>query len=100
MTASVGPSFPTVADLAAPTLADVEAARERIRPYLGPTPLRAYPTLGRLLGADVWVKHENLLPTGAFKVRGGVNLVSRLGPDERSRGVVAAATGDRKSVVE
>ena len=38
-----------------------------------------------LVGAEVWVKHENLQQTGAFKVRGGINLVSRLGADERDR---------------
>ncbi|TMC39866.1 MAG: pyridoxal-phosphate dependent enzyme, partial [Chloroflexi bacterium] len=53
-----------------------------------------YPALDRLTGAEVHVKHENHNPTGAFKVRGGVNLVSRLGEDERSRGVIAASTGN------
>lgn len=75
-------------------LEDVLAARDRIRPYLEPTPLRQYPALSRLVGADVWVKHENFQPTGAFKVRGGVNLVSQLSPDERRRGVIAASTGN------
>lgn len=44
--------------------------------------------------AEVWVKHENLLPTGAFKVRGGVNLVSQLDVETRARGVIAASTGN------
>ncbi|HXF83719.1 MAG TPA: threonine/serine dehydratase [bacterium] len=77
-----------------PTLADVHAARGRIRPYLRPTPLYAYPALDRLVGAEIWVKHENHLPVGAFKVRGGVNLLSQLPPDERRRGVIAASTGN------
>jgi threonine dehydratase len=42
----------------------------------------------------VWVKHENHQPVGAFKVRGGVNLVSQLDPSERERGVIAASTGN------
>jgi len=42
----------------------------------------------------VWVKHENLLPTGAFKVRGGINLVAQLSDDERRRGVITASTGN------
>jgi threonine dehydratase len=46
------------------------------------------------VGAEVWVKHENLLPTGAFKVRGGVNLMSQLDPGTRARGVIAASTGN------
>jgi threonine dehydratase len=77
-----------------PTLADVLAARQRIAPYLRPTPLYAYAALSDLVGAEIWVKHENHLPVGAFKVRGGVNLVSQLGEEERRRGVIAASTGN------
>jgi threonine dehydratase len=77
-----------------PDLADVLAARQRIAPYLRPTPLYRYPALDALTGAQVWVKHENHQPVGAFKVRGGVNLVSQLTADERSRGVIAASTGN------
>jgi threonine dehydratase len=75
-------------------LADVLAARQRIAPYLQPTPLYRYPTLDALTGAQVWVKHENHQPVGAFKVRGGVNLVSQLSAGERARGVAAASTGN------
>ena len=70
------------------------AARQRIAPYLRPTPLYRYPALDALAGAQVWVKHENHQPVGAFKVRGGVNLVSQLTEDERRRGVIAASTGN------
>ena len=77
-----------------PTLADVEDARRRIAPHLPPTPLYEHGALSELVGADVFVKHENHLPTGAFKVRGGVNLVSQLSDDERRRGVVTASTGN------
>jgi threonine dehydratase len=84
----------TPPDLQEPTFAGVHRARERIRPHLAPTPLRRYPALDRLVGAEVWVKHENHLPTGAFKVRGGVNLVSQLTEDERRRGLIAASTGN------
>jgi threonine dehydratase len=80
--------------VAGPTFADVLEARARIAPYLDPTPLREYPALGRLLDATVLVKHENHLPTGAFKVRGGINLVSQLTADERDRGVIASSTGN------
>src|SRR4051794_29042830 len=78
----------------APTMDDVLAARERLADRLLPTPLHPYPMLGELVGADVWVKHENHLPTGAFKVRGGINLVSQLGDDERERGLITASTGN------
>ncbi len=80
--------------LPVPDLADVLTARRRIAPYLRPTPLYRYPALDALTGAQVWVKHENHQPVGAFKVRGGVNLVSRLTADERRRGVIAASTGN------
>ena len=78
----------------APTLADVLAARNRIAPYLRPTPLFRYPALDTLLGAEVHVKHENHQPVGAFKVRGGVNLLAQLSAGERERGVVTASTGN------
>jgi threonine dehydratase len=77
-----------------PTLADVLEARNRIEAHLRPTPLYSYPSLDDLLGVEVFVKHENHQPVGAFKVRGGVNLVSRLTPEERKRGVIAASTGN------
>lgn len=85
---------PSPGSLDAPTLTDVLEARRRISPYLPRTPLRHYPNLSRLVGTDVWVKHESFLPTGAFKVRGGINLVSQLSPAERERGVIAASTGN------
>ncbi|HEY3612303.1 MAG TPA: threonine/serine dehydratase, partial [Gaiellales bacterium] len=81
-------------DLPIPTLTDVLDARRRIAPYLRPTPLYAYPGLSELVGTDVWVKHENHQPVGAFKVRGGVNLISQLTAEERGRGVMAASTGN------
>jgi len=77
-----------------PDLADVLAARQRIASYLQPTPLHHYPALDAMAGAQVWVKHENHQPVGAFKVRGGVNLVSQLSAEERRRGVIAASTGN------
>src|ERR1700722_11491154 len=77
-----------------PDLADVLAARARIAPYLSPTALYRYPALDALTGARLRVKHENHLPVGAFKVRGGVNLISQLGTAERSRGVASASTGN------
>jgi threonine dehydratase len=77
-----------------PTLADVLEARRRIAPHLPRTPLYRYPDLDELVGAEVFVKHENHQPVGAFKVRGGVNLVSQLSAEERKRGVIAASTGN------
>ncbi len=80
--------------LSVPDLADVLAARQRIAPYLRPTPLYRYPALDTLTGARLWVKHENHQPVGAFKVRGGVHLVSQLSAAERRQGVTSASTGN------
>src|SRR5262245_51708022 len=77
-----------------PTLADVYAARERISDTIRPTPLMRHALLEQETGLDLWVKHENHNPTSAFKVRGGLNLVRSLSPDERRRGVVTASTGN------
>jgi threonine dehydratase len=78
------------------TLADIEGARDRIAKYLSPTPFREYPQLGELVGDDVqiFVKHENHQPTGSFKIRNGLSLMTALTDDERRRGVVAASTGN------
>jgi threonine dehydratase len=78
-----------------PTLRGAIAARDRITPHgVADTPLYKWPGLARSIGTDVWVKHENHQPIAAFKVRGGVNLVSQLGPEERSAGVITASTGN------
>lgn len=69
-------------------------ARKRIALYLKPTPLHYYPLLSDLVGAKVYVKHENYQPIGAFKVRGGINLISSLSAEERARGVATASTGN------
>ena len=75
---------------------DVLAARARIAPHLSPTPLRSYAPLDAAVGRGirVFVKHENHLPTNAFKVRNAVSLVTALSDDERRRGVVAATRGN------
>ena len=77
-----------------PVFRDVLAARQRIAPYLRPTPLFTYPALNDLIGTQVYVKHENHQPVGAFKVRGGVNLVAQMTAAERSRGLISASTGN------
>lgn len=82
------------ANAAGPVFRDVLAARQRIRPYLKPTPLNRYALLDDLIGTAVWVKHENCQPVGAFKVRGGINLLSSLSAEERARGVITASTGN------
>jgi threonine dehydratase len=76
-----------------PTLNDVLAARPRVYALVRPTPLLQHPLLAAETGLDIWVKHENHNPTGAFKIRGGLNLVAGLTEEER-RGVIAATTGN------
>ena len=75
------------------TPAAAEAAKAVVYRTLRPTALLAHPVLNQRLGLEVRVKHENHNPTGAFKVRGGLNLVANLRGDER-RGVVTATTGN------
>jgi threonine dehydratase len=77
-------------------LADVEAARDRIAPYLSTTPFRSYAPLDDVVGhaIRVFVKHENHHPTNAFKVRNGLSALTMLTPDERARGVIAATRGN------
>jgi threonine dehydratase len=75
------------------TLADVHAARSIVYRALRPTPLLVHPLLNAKTGLDISIKHENHNPTGAFKVRGGLNLIANLDAGER-RGVITATTGN------
>lgn len=77
-----------------PKLQDILQAQKRIRPYLARTPLHSYPAINELVGTTLFIKHENYQPVGAFKVRGGINLISQLSAEERERGVIAASTGN------
>lgn len=73
---------------------DVTAAREFISPYLTKTPLVRLSKISDELGCDYYAKLENLQPVGAFKVRGGVNLVGTSTEEERANGIVSASTGN------
>jgi len=77
-----------------PTLYDIIAARKIVYRYLRPTPLHHYPTLGALTGAEIYIKHENHQPTGAFKVRGGLVMAAGLTPEQRLGGLFTASTGN------
>ncbi len=76
------------------TMRDILCARGVLRRYLAPTPLYRHPLLSSRLGFDAYVKHENHLPIGAFKVRGGLNLFANLGERELKHGVIAATRGN------
>src|SRR5260370_7517471 len=81
-----------------PSLNDVYSARERVYRVVKPTPLMRHPLLNAETGLDIRVKHENHNPTGAFKVRGGANLIATLSPAER-RGVLTPTTGTHRQPI-
>ncbi len=76
------------------TLDDIQAAARRIAGHVERTPCRYSRTLSRITGAEVWVKFENLQFTASYKERGALNRLSRLAPEERARGVIAASAGN------
>lgn len=77
-----------------PTLTDVLAARRHVYRYLKPTALHHYPTLSELIGANIYIKHENHQPIGAFKVRGGLVFAAHLSEAEKKAGLFTASTGN------
>lgn len=77
-----------------PTYEDVLAAEPVVHRYLQPTPLYEWPSLSAKLGCRYYLKHENHTPTTAFKVRGGIYLVSRLSGEEKQRGIIGCTTGN------
>src|SRR5262249_59874786 len=88
------PAGGTLSRMQPPTYADVVAAAPVVHRHVRPTPLYEWPALSRLLGCRYYLKHENHTPTTAFKVRGGVYLVSRLPEEQKRRGVIGCTTGN------
>ena len=76
------------------TLRDVYQAKKTIAPYFARTPSHYSAGLSELLEAEVYLKHDEYLPLGAFKGRGGINFVANLSQEERDRGVITASTGN------
>jgi threonine dehydratase len=76
------------------SLPDLERAADLVHTHLPPTPQIAWPLLRRRTGAEAWVKHENHLPTGAFKVRGGVVFAERQARLGNRRGLISATRGN------
>ena len=72
----------------------IEAARERIKPFVFESPLVYTETLSGLTGNSVFLKFENLQMTGSFKERGALNRLLTLTDEERARGVIAASAGN------
>ena len=75
------------------SVSEVLRARSIVAPFLKPTQLIRYESLSRLIGADIYVKHENHNPTGSFKIRGGINLLHHL-HECRVHGVITFSTGN------
>ena len=77
-----------------PTLRDVYKAKRTIAPHLPRTPLQFSPGLSDILDANVYLKHDEHLPLGSFKARGGINLLAHMSEEERSRGLITVSTGN------
>jgi threonine dehydratase len=82
-----------------PTIEDIRAAAERIKGAVIRTPMLVSRTLSEIVGAEVWLKFENLQFTAAYKERGALNKLLQLSPEERSRGVIAASAGNHAQAV-
>jgi threonine dehydratase len=83
----------------APTLADIEAARERIGRYVRLTPVSTSESLRRETGRTCFLKAENLQRTGSFKIRGAVSCMTTLTPEQTAAGVIAASAGNHGQAV-
>ncbi|MGH8553704.1 MAG: pyridoxal-phosphate dependent enzyme, partial [Methylococcales bacterium] len=79
---------------AAVSLDQIRHAREVVYRTLKPSPLGEYPLLDNELDARVFLKHENHLPTGAFKVRGGLNFMHHVARERTHQGVITATRGN------
>src|SRR5438270_5705732 len=76
-------------------LAEIERAAHDVYAAMLPTPQYAWPLLAKRAGREVWVKHENHTPIGAFKVRGGLHLLARLAAaHDASAGIISATRGN------
>ncbi|HET9813060.1 MAG TPA: threonine ammonia-lyase, partial [Sphingomicrobium sp.] len=82
-----------------PTIDDIRAAAERIKGAVIRTPMLVSRTLSEFIGAEVWLKFENLQFTAAYKERGALNKLLQLTPEERARGVIAASAGNHAQAV-
>jgi threonine dehydratase len=82
-----------------PTVDDIRAAAKRIDGAVVRTPMLVSKTLSEIIGAEVWLKFENLQFTAAYKERGALNKLLQLSPEERARGVIAASAGNHAQAV-
>jgi threonine dehydratase len=82
-----------------PTIEDIRAAARRIDGAVIRTPMLVSRTLSEFIGAEVWLKFENLQFTAAYKERGALNKLLQLSAEERARGVIAASAGNHAQAV-
>lgn len=82
-----------------PTIDDIRAAATRIEGAVIRTPMLVSQTLSKIIGAEVWLKFENLQFTAAYKERGALNKLLQLTEEERARGVIAASAGNHAQAV-
>ena len=78
----------------APTLRDIYRAKKTIAPHIPRTALHYSSGLSEMLSAEVYLKHDEHLPLGAFKGRGGINLLANLSDEEKKRGLITASSGN------
>lgn len=78
----------------APTLRDIYRAKKTIAPHIPRTALHYSSGLSEMLSAEVYIKHDEHLPLGAFKGRGGINLLANLSDEEKKRGLITASSGN------
>src|ERR671912_1951080 len=82
-----------------PTIDDIRAAATRVRGAVIRTPMLVSRTFSEIIGADIWLKFENLQFTAAYKERGALNKLLQLNDEERQRGVIAASAGNHAQAV-
>ena len=76
------------------SLPHIIAASKNVYQFLKPTALIEYPALSEIVGAEMWLKHENHNPTCAFKVRGGIHCIAQMSEAQKEAGIFTASTGN------
>ena len=87
---------PSIVDATAPAVSieGIQSARDVVYRHIDPTPIGNYPLLDSALGTRILLKHENHLPTGAFKIRGGLNFIHHFNTARTHNGVITATRGN------
>jgi len=82
-----------------PTISDIQAAHERIKPFIHRTPVMSSRQLNRIFGCEMYFKCENFQKVGAFKFRGATNAVLSLPESDKKRGVVTHSSGNHAAAL-